>query len=45
LVIDSEGFGGMDNKSNANMDKDIFLLAILLSSYLIYNTNENITEQ
>jgi len=36
IVIDCEGFGGMDE--NSNHDNRIFMLALLLSSYLIYNS-------
>jgi len=36
LVIDAEGFGGLDE--DANHDNRIFLFALLLSSYFIYNS-------
>ena len=36
LVIDSEGFAGIDEHSNH--DSRIFLFALLLSSYFIYNS-------
>lgn len=36
IVIDTEGFGGMDE--NANHDSRIFLFSLLLSSYFIYNS-------
>ena len=42
LVVDCEGFGGCDEDSNH--DARIFLLAILLSSFFIYNTQGNIDE-
>lgn len=35
-MIDTEGFGGMDE--NANHDSRIFLFSLLLSSYFIYNS-------
>lgn len=44
LVIDTEGFGATDCHSNEGQDRNIFILAALLSSYLIFNTNENINE-
>jgi hypothetical protein len=36
IMIDTEGFGGMDE--NANHDSRIFLFSLLLSSYFIYNS-------
>jgi len=42
LVIDSEGFAGVDESSNH--DSRIFLFALLLSSYFIYNSQGNIDE-
>jgi hypothetical protein len=42
LVIDSEGLGALDEDSNH--DVRIFSLAILLSSYFIYNSVGNIDE-
>ena len=42
LVIDSEGFAGVDEHSNH--DSRIFLFALLLSSYFIYNSVGNIDE-
>jgi hypothetical protein len=42
LLIDTEGFGGMDE--NVNHDSRIFLFSLLLSSYFIYNSVGNIDE-
>ena len=42
LVIDSEGLGALDEDSNH--DVRIFSLAILLSSYFIYNSMGSIDE-
>jgi len=42
LIIDTEGFGGIEE--NQNHDSKIFLLAILLSSYFIYNSMGTIDE-
>ena len=42
LVIDSEGMGGLDEDSNH--DTRIFSLAILISSYFIYNSTGSIDE-
>lgn len=42
LLIDCEGFGGCDE--NTNQDTRIFLFALLLSSYLIYNCHGAIDE-
>ena len=42
LIIDSEGFAGVDESSNH--DSRIFLFALLLSSYFIYNSQGNIDE-
>jgi len=36
LIVDSEGLGALDEDSNHDMR--IFSLAILLSSYFIYNS-------
>lgn len=43
LVIDSEGLGGIDE--DYNHDMRIFSLALLLSSYFIYNSIGSIDEQ
>lgn len=42
LIIDTEGFGGIEE--GENHDSRIFLLAILLSSFFIYNSMGNIDE-
>ena len=42
LVVDSEGMGGIDEDSNH--DTRIFSLAILFSSYFIYNSVGSIDE-
>ena len=42
IVIDTEGFGGMDE--NVNHDTRIFLFSLLLSSYFIYNSVGSIDE-
>lgn len=42
LLIDTEGFAGIDE--NSNHDTRIFLFALLLSSYFIYNSSGNIDE-
>ena len=42
LVIDAEGFGGLDE--DVNHDNRIFLFALLLSSYFIYNSQGSIDE-
>jgi hypothetical protein len=42
ILIDTEGFGGMDE--NANHDSRIFLFSLLLSSYFIYNSVGSIDE-
>lgn len=42
LVIDSEGIGALNE--DANHDTRIFLLALLLSSYFIYNSMGTIDE-
>ena len=36
IMIDTEGFGGMDE--NTNHDSRIFLFSLLLSSFFIYNS-------
>lgn len=35
LIMDCEGFGGIDQEQNHN--NQVYLLALLMSSYLIYN--------
>ena len=42
LVIDTEGFGGID--VNSSHDSRIFLFSLLLSSMFIYNSVGNIDE-
>ncbi len=42
-MVDTEGFGGMDE--NVNHDSRIFLFSLLLSSFFIYNSVGNIDEQ
>ena len=42
LIVDSEGIGALDEDSNHDMR--IFSLAILLSSYFVYNSMGNIDE-
>ena len=42
IVIDTEGIGGMDEDNNHDMR--IFTLALLLSSYLVYNSMGSIDE-
>lgn len=42
LVVDTEGFGGVDE--NANHDTRIFLFSVLLSSLFIYNSLNSIDE-
>jgi len=42
IVIDTEGFGGMDE--NTNHDSRIFLFSLLLSSFFIYNSVGSIDE-
>jgi len=42
LLLDTEGFGGMDE--NTTHDSRIFLFSLLLSSYFIYNSQGNIDE-
>lgn len=42
LVIDSEGIGGLDEDNNHDMR--IFSLALLLSSYFLYNSTGSIDE-
>lgn len=42
LLVDTEGFGGMDE--NVNHDSRIFLFSLLLSSYFIYNSVGSIDE-
>jgi len=36
LLIDCEGFGGLDE--SCNHDNKIFIFALLLSSFFIYNS-------
>jgi len=43
LILDTEGFGGIDE--NSNHDSRIFLFSLLLSSYFIYNSVGNIDER
>ena len=42
LLIDTEGFGGIDE--GENHDSRILLFSLLLSSYLIYNSLVSIDE-
>lgn len=42
LILDCEGFGGVDQEQNHN--SQIYLLAFLLSSYLIYNCVSRLEE-
>lgn len=42
LIVDSEGLGGIDEDNNHDMR--IFSLALLLSSYFIYNSMTQIDE-
>lgn len=42
LVVDSEGIGGLDEDNNHDMR--IFSLALLLSSYFLYNSVGSIDE-
>lgn len=42
LLVDTEGFGGMDE--DVNHDSRIFLFSLLLSSYFIYNSQGSIDE-
>ena len=42
LVVDSEGLGGLDE--DANHDIRIFSMALLLSSYFLYNSTGSIDE-
>ena len=42
IIIDSEGIGGLDEDNNHDMR--IFTLAILLSSFFIYNSMGSIDE-
>lgn len=42
LLVDTEGFGGMDE--NVNHDSRIFLFSLLLSSFFIYNSQGSIDE-
>lgn len=43
IIIDTEGLGSLEEGENT--DIKIFLMAILLSSYLIYNSVGNIDEK
>jgi len=43
LVLDTEGFGGIDESTNH--DSRIFMFSLLLSSYFIYNSVGNIDER
>ena len=42
LLIDTEGFGGIDE--GENHDSQILLFSLLLSSYLMYNSTGAIDE-
>ena len=42
LVVDSEGIGGLNEDNNHDMR--IFSLAVLLSSYFVYNSMGSIDE-
>lgn len=42
IVVDTEGIGGLDE--DANHDNRIFALALLLSSFFIYNSIGSIDE-
>jgi hypothetical protein len=42
LIVDTEGIGGLDEDNNHDMR--IFTLAILLSSYFLYNSMGSIDE-
>lgn len=42
LIVDSEGIGGLDEDNNHDMR--IFCIALLLSSYFIYNSMSQIDE-
>lgn len=44
LVIDTEGLGSAFEDRNQSIDMVIFCLAVLLSSYFIYNSMKNIDE-
>lgn len=44
LVIDTEGLGSAFEDRNQSIDMIIFCLAVLLSSYFIYNSMKNIDE-
>lgn len=43
VVVDCEGFGGMDE--NSDHDSKIFIFALLLSSFFIYNSKGTIDER
>ena len=43
LVLDTEGFGGIDEDNNH--DSRIFLFSLLLSSFFIYNSVGTIDER
>ena len=43
IIMDCEGFGGMDESEGH--DAKIFLFAMLLSSYFIYNSVGSIDEK
>jgi hypothetical protein len=43
LVLDTEGFGGIDE--NTNHDSRIFMFSLLLSSFFIYNSIGSIDER
>lgn len=42
IVVDSEGMGGLDEDQNHDMH--IFSLAVLLSSFFVYNSMGSIDE-
>ena len=42
MIVDSEGLGGLDESNNHDMR--IFSLALLMSSYFIYNSMTQIDE-
>lgn len=43
MILDTEGFGASTD-ADKNKDNRIFLIALLLSSYLIYNSTGTINE-
>lgn len=44
IIIDSEGLGSIDKDRELNIDLKIFTLCVLISSIIIYNTKNSITE-